>query len=58
MLGIVSGLLNSGISLGTADILAYLMFAVAVFLVASAVIAYIFLRKNKRETPTPSVSPA
>ncbi len=57
MTGIASNLLSSGVSLGTANIFAYLMLAlVAVFLVSSAAIAYIYLKKNKRENPKPAAS--
>jgi len=58
-MGILFGLLGSGVSPDTANIFAYLMLAVVgVFLVSSAIIAYIFLRKNKKENQTPPVSPA
>jgi hypothetical protein len=58
MNGLTSRLLSSGVSLGTANTFAYLMLAVVgVFLVSSALIAYIFLRKNRRENPRPPASP-
>lgn len=54
-----SNLLSSGVSPGTANTFAYLMLVVVgVFLVSSAAIAYIFLRKNRRENPASPASPA
>jgi len=51
--------LSSGVSLGTADTFAYLMLVVVgIFLVSSVAIAYIYIRKNRRENPAPAASPA
>ncbi len=59
MFAALSNLLSSGVSLGTANTFAYLMLVVVgIFLVSSAAIAYIFLRKNRRENPAPATSPA
>lgn len=58
-MGMFSGLLSSGVSPDTANIFAYLMLVVVgVFLVSTAAIAYIFLKKNKRENPNAATSPA
>jgi hypothetical protein len=59
MFGIVRDMLSSGVSPGTANSFAYLMLViVGVFLVASAAIAYIYIRKSRRENPAPAASPA
>ncbi len=51
----VAGILASGVSPETANTFAYLMLVVVgVFLVSSALIAYIYLKKNKRENPAPA----
>ena len=53
------GHLGSGVSPGTANTLAYLMLVVVgIFLVSSATIAYIYIRKNRRENPAPASNPA
>lgn len=52
MFAALKGLLSSGVSLGTANIFAYLMLVVVgIFIVASVTIAYIYIRKNRRENP-------
>lgn len=59
MFGIVRDVLTSGVSPGTANVFAYLMLVVVgVFLVSSAAIAYIYIRKNRRENQTPAASSA
>jgi uncharacterized membrane protein len=59
LLGILAGLLSSGVSPDTANTFAYLILAVVgVLLVSSALIAYIYLKKNRRENPTPAATRA
>ena len=59
MFGFVTRVLSSGVSPGTANIFAYLMLVVVgIFLVSSVAIAYIYLRKNRRENPSPAANPA
>jgi len=55
----LSTMLSSGVSAGTATTFAYLMLAVVgIFLVSSVAIAYIYIRKNRRENPAPAASSA
>ena len=57
MLGFTLSRLNTGVSLGTANIFAYLLlFVVGVFLASSIAIAYIYIRKHRRENPAPAAS--
>jgi len=59
MFGLANRMLSSGVSPSTANTLAYLMLAVvAIFLVSSVAIAYIYIRKNRRENPAPAATPA
>jgi len=47
--------LSSGVSPSTANTFAYLMLVVVgIFLVSSVAIAYIYIRKNRRENPAAS----
>ena len=55
MFGFTQGHLSTGVSASTANTLAYLMLVVVgIFLVSSVAIAYIYIRKNRRENPAPS----
>lgn len=59
MLSFLSSYLKSGVSVGMANTLAYVMLVVVgIFLVSSATIAYIYIRKNRRENPAPATSSA
>jgi preprotein translocase subunit SecG len=49
----------SNVSLGTADMLAYLLIVlIAIFLVAGPALTYYYLKKTKRMKETPPASPA
>jgi uncharacterized membrane protein len=55
----LSNVLSSGVSPATANTFAYLMLmVVGIFLVSSVAIAYIYIRKNKRENPAAAPSSA
>jgi uncharacterized membrane protein len=55
----LSRLLSSGVSPSTANTFAYLMLVVVgVFLVSSAAIAYIYVRKARRENQAAAASSA
>jgi preprotein translocase subunit SecG len=59
MFGHLAKFLASGVSASTANTFAYLMLVVVgIFLVTSAAIAYIYIRKNRRENPAPASNPA